>query len=187
MSDHTKRALADSLKKQLTKKSLEKVTITDLTDDCHLNRQTFYYHFQDIYDLISWMYVSTAQEAIGKHKTYATWQEGMLDMCRIMLENKNFILMTYHSRIRDYLITMLHKLSYDLLIPVVYEVARGYNITENQKQFIANFYKYGYAGIIMKWVDDGMNEKPQVIVKGVETLMQGNFLVAVKRFAQEDK
>ena len=52
MSQITKRALEASLKKLLTKKPLDKITITDITEDCGINRMTFYYHFKDIYDLV---------------------------------------------------------------------------------------------------------------------------------------
>ena len=43
----TKRALATSLKNMLSKKTLEKITVKDIVDDCSLNRQTFYYHFHE--------------------------------------------------------------------------------------------------------------------------------------------
>ena len=55
MSQITKRALAASLKRLLAEKPLSKITISDITDDCGINRMTFYYHFQDIYDLIEWI------------------------------------------------------------------------------------------------------------------------------------
>lgn len=51
MAETTKKALAASLKKFLAEKPLSKVTVTDITEDCEVNRQTFYYHFKDIYDL----------------------------------------------------------------------------------------------------------------------------------------
>ena len=54
MSDITKRALEASLKKMLLKKPVTKITINDITEDCGVNRATFYYHFKDIYDLIEW-------------------------------------------------------------------------------------------------------------------------------------
>lgn len=183
MSDHTKAALAESLKKVLERKPLDKITITDLTNDCGVNRQTFYYHFRDIYDLIEWMYLTKAQEAIGPNKTYNTWQEGMLDMCSIMLKSRSFVLKTYHSRVKEYLVPLLLHLSYDLLIGVVNEVAKGYRIAEEDKKFIADFYKYGYAGLITTWVDEGMEEDPHVIVDKLEYLVKGNFLEAVKRYA----
>ena len=54
MSQLTKYALEQSLKKLLRERPLDKITIKDLVEDCGVNRQTFYYHFQDIYDLIAW-------------------------------------------------------------------------------------------------------------------------------------
>ena len=50
MSQVTKRALEQSLKNLLLKKPLTKITVGDITDDCGINRMTFYYHFKDIYD-----------------------------------------------------------------------------------------------------------------------------------------
>ena len=56
MSQITKKAMASSLKKLLETKTLSKITVSDITDDCEINRHTFYYHFQDIYDLVEWIY-----------------------------------------------------------------------------------------------------------------------------------
>ena len=49
MSNTTKRALENSLKQMLLKKPLDKITISDLTDDCGISRMAFYYHFKNIY------------------------------------------------------------------------------------------------------------------------------------------
>ena len=59
MSQTTKRALEASLKKLLLQKPLNKITINDITEDCGVNRMTFYYHFKDIYDLVDWILVRT--------------------------------------------------------------------------------------------------------------------------------
>ena len=56
MSEITKKALAETLKKLLSKNKLNKITIKEITEDCGVNRQTFYYHFKDIYDLLEWIY-----------------------------------------------------------------------------------------------------------------------------------
>ena len=183
MSDHTKNALAESLRKMLEIKPLDKITITDLTSDCGVNRQTFYYHFRDIYDLIEWMYWTKGEQAIGANKTYATWQEGMLDMCEIMSKNKEFVLKTYHSKVKEYLDPLLLKLSYNLMRGVVNEVSQGYRITEDEKKFIADFYKFGYAGLITDWVDNRMETDPHGIIAKLDYLIRGNFLEAVKRYA----
>jgi len=52
MSQITKFAIEEAFKKQLETKSIDKITISDITDQCGINRMTFYYHFKDIYDLI---------------------------------------------------------------------------------------------------------------------------------------
>ena len=52
---NTKQAIAESLKHLLLKKPITKITINDITEDCHISRMTFYYHFNDIYDLVEWV------------------------------------------------------------------------------------------------------------------------------------
>ena len=65
MSDLTKKALAEALKNRLSKTTLKNITIKDLTDDCGLNRQTFYYHFSDIYELMEWIFVDEANRILN--------------------------------------------------------------------------------------------------------------------------
>ena len=64
MAKNTKQILADALDRLLEKKPLEKIRINDLTEACGVNRQTFYYHFHDIYELVEWMYLTQGQQAI---------------------------------------------------------------------------------------------------------------------------
>ena len=77
MSQTTKKALAASLKQLLKEKPLDKITVTDLVEDCEVNRQTFYYHFQDIYDLIEWIYVSEAARILGDKKNGGNLAAGL--------------------------------------------------------------------------------------------------------------
>ena len=76
MSEITKKALAESLKKLLSKNKLNKITIKEITEDCGVNRQTFYYHFKDIYDLLEWIYKNEVIQEIEEKTTYETWQQG---------------------------------------------------------------------------------------------------------------
>ena len=79
MSSITKIALADSLKKLLHVKTLDKITVKDIVEDCGVNRQTFYYHFHDIYDLLGWFFIKEAEKIVGNKKTYTTWHQGFLE------------------------------------------------------------------------------------------------------------
>ena len=75
MSEITKKALATSLKKLLSKKELSKITISNITNDCGVNRQTFYYHFKDVYDLLEWIYMNEFIQSMEGNNTYDTWQQ----------------------------------------------------------------------------------------------------------------
>ena len=91
MSQVTKRALEASLKNLLLQKPLSKITISDITEDCGINRMTFYYHFKDIYDLVEWSCQEDASRALAGNKTYETWQQGFLQLFKAVQDNKPFI------------------------------------------------------------------------------------------------
>lgn len=182
MSQTTKRALAASLKKLLSVKPLDKITVVDIAEDCGVNRQTFYYHFQDIYDLVEWIYKSEAGAALGGKKTYDTWQEGFLRIFAYALENKAFVTCTYHSISREHLEAYLFRETYELLISVVAEKAAGVPMRESDLRFIADFYKFGFVGLMLDWVKSGMREDPQAIVGQLSVLLEGSFAGAIERF-----
>ena len=87
MSQMTKRALVASLKDLLAEKPLDKITVTDLTEHCGVNRMTFYYHFKDIYDLVEWSCQEDAAKALAGKKTYETWQQGFEQIFEAVLAN----------------------------------------------------------------------------------------------------
>ena len=101
MSNITKHALAESLKKLLLKKPLNKITINDLTTDCGISRMAFYYHFKDIYDLVEWACLEESRKALQGKKTYDTWQEGLLQIFEAVYENKPFIINAYNAISRE--------------------------------------------------------------------------------------
>lgn len=182
MSQTTKRALEASLKHLLLQKPLNKITISDITEDCGVNRMTFYYHFQDIYDLVEWSCVEDAAQALQGKKTYDTWQEGFLNIFRAVQENKPFIMNVYHSVSREQVELYLYKLTYDLLIGVVEERSAGMTVREEDKRFIADFYKYALVGLMLNWIKNDMKEEPQSIVNRLSVLVHGDITRALEKF-----
>lgn len=182
MSQITKRALAASLKKLLAKKTLDKITVIDIVEDCGVNRQTFYYHFKDIYDLIEWMLADEATRALNGKKTYNTWQQGLYRIFEAVLENKSFIMNAYHSISREQVENYLYKLAYDLLIGVVEEKASDMHVREEDMQFIADFYKFAFVGLMLDWIRRGMKEEPEGIIERLSVLIQGDFTRALNKY-----
>lgn len=182
MSNTTKQALEASLKRMMLKKPLDKITIRDITEDCGISRMAFYYHFKDIYDLVEWACMEDASQALQGKKTYDTWQEGLLQIFEAVLENKPFILNAYRCISRDQMESFLFKLTYGLILGVVDEKSQGTAISEADKAFIADFYKYSFVGIMLDWIKQGMHEDYQAIVQKISTTMQGNVSHSIQNF-----
>ena len=174
MSQVTKRALEASLKNLLLKKPLSKITINDITEDCGINRMTFYYHFKDIYDLVEWSCAEDAKKALEGKKTYDTWQQGFLQIFEAVQENKPFIINVYRSVSREQVELYLYKLTYDLLIGVVNECSKELNVREDDKEFIDKMTKklgYGPAMVEKTGVVVSCNAGPEmigVLIRGQE-------------------
>ncbi|MDF2881608.1 MAG: regulatory protein TetR [Clostridiaceae bacterium] len=185
MAQTTKKALAASLKKLLAEKSLDKITVIDIVEDCEVNRQTFYYHFKDIYDLVEWIYTSEATKALGGKKTYDTWQQGFLQIFEYVLKNKAFVINTYHSINKEHLQRYLYNETYILLMGVIDEKAAGMSVRDDDKAFIADFYKYAFVGLMLEWIGTGMRENPSAIIERLSTLIYGDIAGALEKFRND--
>ena len=174
MAHTTKRTLSETLKKILQEKSLDKVTVVDIVEASAINRQTFYYHFKDIYDLTEWVCVEDAARALQGKKTYDSWQEGLLQIYEAVMENKPFIMNVYHSVSREQIENYLFKLTYDLIMGVVEEKSSGVDISEEEKKFIADVYKYSFVGIMLDWIKNGMREDYREIADDTATALYGS-------------
>lgn len=182
MSQVTKRALKQSLKNLLLKKPLSKITISDLTEDCGMNRMTFYYHFKDIYDLVEWTCLTDAKRALDEKKTYDTWQQGFLQILEAVQANKPFIMNVYHCVHREQVEMYLRPLVEDLILNVVNEEAEGLNVRDEDKTFIVQAYSYIFIGIMLDWIKEDMKEYPQEIVERLNKLIKGSIRASLTRF-----
>ena len=64
-------------------------------------------------------------------------------------------------------------MTYDLMIGVVEEKAAGMTVRPEDKEFIANFYKYAFVGLTLEWVRTGMKDDPAALIERVSTLSSG--------------
>ena len=181
MSQVTKRALEASLKSLLLQKPLSKITVTDITEDCGINRMTFYYHFKDIYDLVEWCCQEDASRALAGKKTYETWQQGLLQIFEAVRENKPFILNVYRSVSREQVENYLYKVTYALLDGVVEEQAQGMSVRQEDKAFLATLYQYMFVGLMLDWIKSDMKRDPQAIVSRLELAIHGSIRAALER------
>ena len=186
MPNTTKAALEESLKRLLLKKPLDKITITDITTDCGISRMAFYYHFKDIYDLVEWSCVEDGTKALQGKKTSESWTEGLTQIFEAVLENKPFIMNVYRNVDRERIENYLFKLTYDLIVGVVEEKSKGLNITEEDKKFIADFYKYGFVGIMLAWIREGMKENIEDLVRMMDLTLHDTVTTSIHNFQKNN-
>ncbi len=169
----TKMAIAHAFKELLHEKSFDKITVGDIAEQCGINRQTFYYHFSDIFDLTEWICAIDTEKALKEKKLNESWQDGFLAIFDIVAKDKHFIINLYKHVPRDYLYNYLYRMTYNLIYGVINELSTDIAIREEDKEFIANFYKYGFVGLMIEWIENDMKEDPKQIVKQLDTLISG--------------
>ena len=187
MPNATKAALEESLKRLLLKKPLDKITITDITTDCGISRMAFYYHFKDIYDLVEWSCVEDGTKALQGKKTYDSWTEGLTQIFEAVLENKPFIMNVYRNVDRERMERYLYHLTYDLIVGVVQEKSKDLDISGEDKKFIANFYKYGFVGIMLEWIQEGMKEDIEERVNKMSLTLHNTVTTSIRNFQKNSE
>ena len=180
-NNSTKLALEASLKNLLLKKPVDKITITDLTNDCGITRMAFYYHFKDIYDLVEWSCYEDASKALQGKKTYETWQEGLMQIFEAVMENKPFIMNVYHCVDRAQVEKCLTPLTDELLMGVIEEKSRGVQVRSEDKEFIARIFSYCFIGMMLDWIRDDMKEQPEIIVDKLALVLKDAVTNAIER------
>lgn len=181
MSIRTKLAIESSFKKLLKTKSLDKITISDITDDCGISRMTFYYHFKDIFDLIDWICLKEAEQALSCLKIFDTWQKGFLEMFRTVQKSKSFFLSVYSCISLEKIQNYLYNLTFKMLLNVVEEKSKGLNVTDADKKYVADYFKFVFVGIMLQWIKNGMKDEPEEMVRRISITTEGNVRLFLER------
>lgn len=186
MSDSviTKKALAASIKELMAKKSLQKISVADIVNNCGLNRQTFYYHFKDKYDLVNWIYYMEVISPITENRTYEDWSGGIYDILSIMKRDKAFYENALNVSGQNAFQEYLFDVTKELMLQVVEEIAKDKHIDIKDKEFISEFCTYGLVGIIIKWAKMGMVESPEHIYQHIQHFIEDSAHIATVRYME---
>ena len=128
MASFTKEALGAALKKVMAQKPINKITVKDLVEICGVNRQTFYYHFNDVYDLLEWVFEEDANRVLPKEVKYDNWQEDVMIFFDYLKNNSAFALNVYNSNSRLYMLKYLKDRLQTCIRSFAIIVSEGLNI-----------------------------------------------------------
>lgn len=181
-----KNDFAEAVKKMLDSKTLDKITVTDIVNDCKVSRQAFYYHFSDIYDIIEWIFKQETEYALEKHRNIETWQIGYCNLLNWLKDNRSLVINTYKSIQREYIENFMYHVLFTYINQVVEEQAKGLNVSSNQKEFVTKYFTLSFNGIALDWIRNGMREEPEKIVKNIEVLVRGDFKKALEKMHAEN-
>lgn len=179
--------MADALRKKMTVKPLNKITIQEIVGECGLNRQTFYYHFKDIYDLLHWLYEYDAEEILNNRITTDTWRDNLLKVLQYLEENKQMCLCALRSMQHDYLRRFLYADVEPVVMDLVEELSQGLQIAESYKNFVTHFYTVSIAALLIEWVDGVQNNldfTAEELVELIAITVDGNLRLAMERYQQ---
>lgn len=183
MSNITKRALAASLKKLLERAPLDKITIQDLVDDAEVSRKTFYYHFQDIYDLMEWCIVEDGKRVLEGNVTADTWQQGLRNVVEYLQDNRAMILNGYRSvqRQGDILKVNLSHLVRPIMEGIFDAQPGCAHMDSEDREMILKMFSYGLVELILFWIGSGMKPDGEHLVAQIDRIFDGSMGALIQR------
>ena len=164
MASSTKDALASALKQMMSVKPIEKITVKDLVELCGVNRQTFYYHFDDVYDLLEWVFEQVGNRVLPKEVVYEHWREDVMIFFEYLYDNSAFAMNVYNSSNRLYMLRYLKTRLQSCITSFAVIVSEGRNVDRQDFDFVVEFYANGIIGLISQWMDRGM-QLPKVVTR----------------------
>lgn len=147
----TKKLLAGSLKRFMEKKPLSKITVSEIITDCNVNRKTFYYHFQDIYDLLKWMLEQEAVEVVKGFDLLMDYEDALYFVIRYVRENAHILNCAYDSMGRDELKRFFYT-DFSAIVKNVVddsEKCAGLCVSASFKAFLCDFLTEATAGMLV--------------------------------------
>jgi len=134
----TEAKLKHALKELLQTKALDDINVTNLCEKCNCHRQTFYYHYQDIYDLLAAVFLNETVEGVNEASDIKGVLVAVLEYSK---KNFDFIKSTYNSAAHD----LVDAFFYNKIISKVFALlkqADNYNLTVACYRNISRRYAY---------------------------------------------
>ena len=163
-SNLTKKAMADSLKALTKEKSFDRISVGEITERAGVNRQTFYYHFKDKYELLEWIYDTEIVAPNLSELSFDNWDEKLCNSMNLLRKNKSFYMDTVRHADEYLTRVFLEKAEsiFQSAIEIVSEqIPEKSRLDEESEGLLARFFAYGFCGTIIEWIDTGMRESPE--------------------------
>ena len=151
----TEYRLAEALKNMMSEVPLNSISVTSLTKRCHVNRQTFYYHFHDIYDLLTLVFLD---EKVPGAEESRNVKELLECIYAYYVANKNFLDATLNSAGKDLLEEFVYNTCYKAILRFVNIVPDAKKLHINDRKSVVRFYASAYSNSIIYYLANYKNK-----------------------------
>lgn len=158
MANFTRKAIKETFLNLLEERPLGDITVKDIVETCGINRNSFYYHFQDLPTLIDEIVKEEAENIIAKYPSVNSIVECIDAMIEFATNRKRAIMHIYRSVSREVFERHLMMVSENFVRNYVNTALKEQNIAEADKKAIIDYYKCVCFGLVLDWLNNGMDE-----------------------------
>ena len=97
----TQKAILSTFEEMLEEMPFDKITVTQLVEECQITRRTFYYHYSDLFELLDIILRRETDRAVAEFEATGSWEECMITASRFAREHKRAV---YHI----YTLSLIH-------------------------------------------------------------------------------
>lgn len=157
MANFTKKAIKESFIKLLNERPISKISVKDIVEDCGINRNSFYYHFQDIPSLVSEIVGDEAEKIISMHPHIDSIEECLDVAIQSAQKNRRIVMNIYNSSNRE---TYLHYMmeTCEKVVSLYLQNIFHDEISNDDRALVIKYYKCALFGIIISWLKSGMRD-----------------------------
>ena len=160
MSNLTKQAIKNSFIKLLDERPLTRITVRDITQDCGINRNSFYYHYHDIPEVMEEIFRDRTDALIDAYPGISSLEECVEAAFHFVLENRRSINHIYHSLNREVFEQYLMRIC-DYTVSSWYHSAFSLHSSpalpkEHDWQRMIRFIRYELFGACIDFMNEGM-------------------------------
>jgi AcrR family transcriptional regulator len=186
MANFTRNAIKETFIRLLEERPLTDITVKDIVETCGINRNSFYYHFQDIPTLLEEIVMEEAEDIIQKYPTINSMVECFDALIEFASHRKRAIMHIFRSVKREVFEHYLMKVSEHFVRVYMDMALRDQAIGEQDKETIIRYYKCVCFGLTIGWLNDGMDAEDVQAVRGV-LLVQKNLAVEIAQLLEQNK
>lgn len=183
MANFTKEAIVETFIEMLNERPLDKITVRELTERCGVSRNTFYYHFHDVYDLVDALFRAEEARLLSDVTDLTSLREGFADATRFALDNWTAIRHIYDSANRDQLSAYLFNASQICIRPFVQAQREGLSVSDGELESIIFLYSSMLQGVVMNILRTGVPRNAEELVDSSCRLLEGSVRFALENAA----